>query len=73
MNKNHPTQKEFLESAMSQLGMSRADFATRIATPIRTLSKWLTDPDKKDYRNMPSMAWQFITEILEHDQPQKNK
>lgn len=71
MSNNQPTQKEFLESAMSQLGMTRMDFANRIATPIRTLSKWLTDPDKKDYRNMPSMAWRFINEILEREAPNK--
>lgn len=67
MTDSTPSQKEFLEDAMARLGMTRAEFAVRIATPIRTLSKWLTDPDKKDYRNMPGMAWQFISEILERE------
>lgn len=67
MAKKLPTQKEFLEEAMAQLNMTRVQFADRIATPIRTLSKWLTDPGKKDFRNMPGMAWQFITEIVERE------
>nr|WP_076787230.1 transcriptional regulator [Mycetohabitans sp. B4] len=51
---------------MSELGMTREQFAERIGTKKRTLDNWLLSPDSNEYRSMPNMAWKFMREILEH-------
>ncbi|WP_338926741.1 transcriptional regulator [Mycetohabitans endofungorum] len=68
MKKGMPpqTQQEFLRHAMSELGMTREQFAERIGTKKRTLDNWLLSPDSNEYRSMPNMAWKFMREILEH-------
>jgi DNA-binding transcriptional regulator YiaG len=59
-------QQEFLRHAMSELGMTREQFAERIGTKKRTLDNWLLSPESSEYRNMPDMAWKFVQEILEN-------
>jgi hypothetical protein len=60
------TQQEFLRHAMSELGMTREQFADRIGTKKRALDNWLLSPDSSEYRSMPDMAWKFVREILEN-------
>ncbi|HEX7683459.1 MAG TPA: transcriptional regulator [Trinickia sp.] len=60
------TQQEFLRYAMSELGMTREQFAERIGTKKRTLDNWLLAADSSEYRGMPDMAWKFVREILEN-------
>lgn len=67
MKKGMPkTQQEFLRHAMSELGMTREQFAERIGAKKRALDNWLLSPDSSEYRSMPDMAWKFVREILEN-------
>jgi DNA-binding transcriptional regulator YiaG len=55
--KNKPfsaTQQELLRDAMDELGMTRAEFATRLSVAVRTLDKWL----------MPEMGKAYVREIV---------
>jgi DNA-binding XRE family transcriptional regulator len=60
------TQQAFLRRAMSELGMTREQFAERIGTKKRTLDNWLLTAESSEYRSMPDMAWKFVREILEN-------
>ena len=60
-------QAEFLREAMLRLGMTRDQFALRIATKRKTLDCWVLPAQSKESRVMPDMAWQFIREILEKE------
>ncbi|KKB61162.1 hypothetical protein WM40_24835 [Robbsia andropogonis] len=60
------TQQEFLRNAMTQLDMTREQFAERIGTKKRTLDNWLLSTESAEYRSMPDMAWKFVREILEN-------
>lgn len=60
------TQQDFLRTAMSQLEMTREQFADRIGTKKRTLDNWLLASESSEYRSMPDMAWKFIREILQN-------
>ena len=60
------TQQEFLRHAMSELGMTREQFAERIGAKKRALDNWLLSPDSSGYRSMPDMAWKFVRKILEN-------
>ena len=69
MKKETPqTQQAFLRHAMSELGMTREQFAERIGTKKRTLHNWLLSSDSSEYRGMPDMAWKFVREILDNRQ-----
>lgn len=63
-------QQEFLRHAMSELGMTREQFAERIGTKKRALDNWLLSTGSSEYRSMPDMAWKFVQEIL--DKQRKN-
>jgi DNA-binding transcriptional regulator YiaG len=60
------SQQDFLREAMRLLGMTRDEFAERIATKRKTLDNWLLPPSESA-RGMPDMAWKFIREILEKE------
>ena len=60
------TQQDFLRTAMSQLDMTREQFADRIGTKKRTLDNWLLASESSEYRSMSDMAWKFIREILQN-------
>lgn len=62
----HQTQQDFLRHAMSELSMTREQFAERIGTKKRALDNWLLSPDSNECRTMPDMAWKFVREILEN-------
>lgn len=62
----NPNQQEFLREAMQRLGMTRDQFADRIAVPRKTLDNWLLPPSESA-RGMSDMARKFIQEILERD------
>jgi len=59
-------QQEFLREAMTNLNMTRDQFAERIGTTRRRIDNWLLPSDSKGYREMDEMAWKFIREILQH-------
>jgi hypothetical protein len=56
------TQQIFLRSAITSLGMTRAEFADRVSTPIKTLNKWMLPPTSGTV--MPDNMWRFISEIV---------
>lgn len=60
-------QKDFLKDAMQQLGMNREQFAERLGTNLRRITNWLQSTDSKEFREMGSMVWKFVREILEHE------
>lgn len=59
------TQAEFLRMAMTRLGMTREQFAERIAVKVKTLNGWMLPEGTKSSRSMPDMGRKFISEILE--------
>ena len=59
-------QQEFLRNAMTQLNMSRDEFANRIGTNRRRLDNWLLPSESSGFREMDEMAWKFIREILQN-------
>lgn len=58
------TQQEFLREAIAAHGMTRAQFAERISTPIKTLNKWMQPPGPTA-TVMPDNMWRFISEIVD--------
>lgn len=56
----------FVKDAMRRLKMTKEEFARRIGVSTTGLEKWMARHGTSDFRNMPSMAWKFIGEILEH-------
>lgn len=56
------TQQEFLRSAIASLEMTRAEFANRISTPIKTLNKWMLPPTSGTV--MADNMWRFISEVV---------
>lgn len=57
-------QQEFLRHAMDRLGMTRDQFAERIGASRRRLDTWLLPSDSKGFRELDSVAWKFVREIL---------
>ena len=55
-----------MRHAMSELGMTREQFAERVGAKKRAPDNWLLSPDSSEYRSMPDMAWRFVREILEN-------
>jgi hypothetical protein len=62
--KRELSQQDFLRDAMHRLGMTREEFAVRIAVSRKTLDNWLLPPSGSS-RSMSDMAWKFIQEILD--------
>lgn len=54
----------FLQDAGERLGMTREQLALRIGVSKKCLSKWMARHGTSEFRNMPTMAWKFIGEIL---------
>lgn len=65
------TQQEVLHEAMAELGLTRPAFAARIGAPWETFRKWLLPPDAGGVREMPSIAWAMVIEVLEHERLKK--
>lgn len=59
------SQQEFLRDAMTQLGMTRQQFADRICASKRRLDSWLLPSESKEFRELDSTIWQFVREILD--------
>ena len=66
MHERQTSQQEFLRDAMRRLGMTRDEFAARIAVSRKTLDNWLLPPSDSA-RGMSDMAWKFIGEILDRE------
>lgn len=65
---------------MVELGLTRFAFAARIGTPWETFRKWMLPEGAGGVREMPSIAWAMVNEVLEHERlkkmilkPEKNK
>ncbi len=61
------TQQEFLQAAMTELGLTRDAFALRLACPKRTLDNWLSPASSTDHRTMDESMWKFVREVLNHE------
>lgn len=61
------SQAELLRMAMGRLGMTRGQFAERIAVTVKTIDNWMIPSGTKSSRTMPSMARKYILEILGKD------
>lgn len=57
-------QQDLLRKAMSEIGMTRTQFAARLSVPPRTLDKWLLPSESTDFRGMPEMGKAYVREIL---------
>lgn len=66
--KQPPSQQEFLRQAIEKLAMTRDEFAERIGASRRRLDTWLLPSDSTGFRELDSIAWKFIREILDHQQ-----
>lgn len=60
--KSQTTQQEFLKDVIASIGMTRAEFAERISTPIKTLNKWM-QPAGPTGTVMPDNMWRFVSEV----------
>lgn len=65
-------QQEFLHAAMAELGLTRPAFAARIGAPWETFRKWMLPTEAGGAREMPSIAWSLVNEVLEHERLKKN-
>ena len=63
--KDKLSQQEYLRGAMTVLGMSREEFASRLGTSKRRLDNWLLPSESNGFREMDEVVWKFIREILE--------
>lgn len=61
------TQSNFLQSAMTDLGMTRDLFSDRLGCARRTLDKWLLPDSSTDHRTMPETVRNLVLEILAHE------
>lgn len=62
------TQQEFLQDAMTRLGLGREAFAERIGCPLATFKKWVGPADSAaNSREMPAAAWSLVREVLAHE------
>lgn len=60
-------QQEFLREAMAELGLTRQAFAERIGAPWETFKKWLLPAESGGRREMPTVAWSLVREVLAHE------
>ncbi|WP_049096349.1 aspartate carbamoyltransferase catalytic chain [Burkholderia cepacia] len=58
-------QQELLREAMTQLDMTRDEFASRIRVARRTLDKWLLPDESPDFRGMSDMGRAYVEDIME--------
>lgn len=63
---NTVNQQDFLREAMQQLGMTRKEFAERIGTTTRRLDNWLLPTESKEFREIDSIVWKYVREILQN-------
>jgi hypothetical protein len=61
------TQIDLLQSAISDLKMTRDEFAARLDCPRRSLDKWLLPESSNDHRTMPAIAWTLVREVLANE------
>lgn len=61
------TQQEYLRDVVRRLGMTRAQFAERISTPIKTVDKWMLPADSTSAAVMANNLWRFVSEVVERE------
>jgi transcriptional regulator with XRE-family HTH domain len=61
------SQQEFLRDAMERLGMTRDQFAKRINASRRRLDNWLLPDGSAGLRELDSVVWAFVREIVERE------
>lgn len=58
---------------MRAMDMNREEFADRIGCPWTTFKKWIApETSVSNYREMPTIAWSLIREVLAHEQLKKD-
>jgi aspartate carbamoyltransferase catalytic subunit len=57
-------QQVFLRDAMRQMNLTREALAARIAVRRRALDTWLLPAESQEFRSMPDVVRQFLTEIM---------
>jgi len=65
MDADMDSQQDFLRHSMRQLNLTRDALALRISVSKRALDAWLLPTESSEFRSMPSVVRQFLTEILE--------
>lgn len=60
-------QQEVLQAAIAELGPTRAAFAARFGAPCETFRKWMLLTEAGGAREMPSIVWALVNEVLEHE------
>lgn len=61
------TQQEFLREAAKTLNLTQTGLAARMGASWSTFEKWLLPTENASAREMPSIAWQLVREILDHE------
>jgi aspartate carbamoyltransferase catalytic subunit len=60
-------QQVFLRDAMRRMNLTRDALASRISVRRRALDTWLLPTESHEFRSMPDVVRQFLTEIMARD------
>jgi hypothetical protein len=66
-------QRDFLLSAMEELGLTQELFAARLGCEQRSLDRWLMLSTSIDYREMDRSTWGLVREIMAHEKSKATK
>ena len=61
------SQQEFLRDAMARLDMTRDAFVLRLGATRRRLDNWLLPVDSAGFRELDSVVWNYIREIVDRE------
>ena len=61
------SQQEFLRDAMDRLGMTPDQFAERLNASRRRVDDWLLPDGSPGLRELDSVVWTFVREIVERE------
>lgn len=60
----HHTQQDVVRDAMAELGMTLAEFASRLRVSVTTVERWLLPDNSPDALRLPDAARSYINEVL---------
>lgn len=58
------TQQDVVHDAMAELGMTLAEFATRLRVSVRTVERWLLPDTSPEALRLPDAGRFYINEVL---------